>query len=108
MQKKTLDESKSASKYDYNTREVENLASGYAIMLAEIINHFDEKEGYIGYLEEKLARKSPIRFFLKKIYSKSLKFLYEISKKLKLVYSFKNLIKRYPKLQSYLNKKLKS
>jgi len=94
-------------KIDPSNKETEKLANEFLITLNEINKYMDEREQYIASLEEKLARKSPVKFMLKKIFLKVLKFLYRVSEKLHITRFFKMFISKFPRLNSYIKSKLK-
>lgn len=95
-------------KIDANNKETEKLVNEFLVTLNEINKYMDEREQYIGYLEEQLAKKSPIKFFLKKTFLKGIRFLYMISEKMNITRFFKAFLKKFPRLNLYIKTRLKS
>lgn len=95
-------------KIDPNNKETEKMVNEFLITLNEINKYMDEREQYIASLEEKLARKSPVKFLFKKVLLKTLKFFYRVSEKLHITRFFKTFFSKFPKLSSYIKRKLKS
>ncbi len=93
---------------DPKDKKTEKLINEFLITLDEINKHMDEREQYIASLERQVAKKTPIRFFLKRIFLKILKGSYQISNKLGFTRFLKTLINKFPKLNSYISKKLKA
>lgn len=99
---------KTKIKYDYSSPESQKLFEEFTLLLVDITKYVEERDIYINDLEYKLSKQSPIKYFIKRVIIDLAKGIYKFLKKTGLLYFVKRVLKKIPRVENFIEKKLKN